>query len=480
MRIERSATPTSPAPLGLWDAVSIIVGIIVGAGILRAPAVVFQNASSPGQVLLVWVLCSVPALLGALCYAELASAYPRSGGEYVYLTRAYGPLSGFLFAWSQLSVIRPGGGIAIPAFVFAGAAASLWGLDPLAVVLVAALAVAGLTFVNVLGVTPGKLTINLLTVTKVLCLGGLIIAGLFWSHPRALAAAPVPEPVSFGATIQAFFVMMMAVIYTYDGWNEAAYVSREVRDSQRNLPRALILGVMLVTGIYLLVNAAYLVSLGFDGARAMGASPAVMLTETLGATGGQIMNVLIMISMLGALTGMIFTGARIFSEMGADHALFSPLARWSPRWHTPVWSLVVQAAISIAMIVGVGLLWRHKDGFDQLLKCTAPVFYLFFMLTGLALIVLRFKDPATPRPFRVPLYPLTPLLFTGWSGFMLVGSVLAAPQEALVGLSISLIGVPLYFLSLRLRRWEPAGPLAGPHHQCRQWAKELQGTNVED
>jgi amino acid transporter len=474
MRLERSATETSPAPLGLWDAVSIIVGIIIGAGILRTPAVVFQNASGPEAVVLVWLIGCVPSLLGALCYAELASAYPRSGGEYVYLSRAYGSMSGFLFGWSQLAVVRPGGGIAMLAYPLAAAAAALWGLEPGSALLLAALTIAALTLINILGVTPGKWTINLLTVTKVVCLGGIIAAGLCWSQPQTVSVSVPPQPpATFFARMSAFFVMMMAVIYSYDGWNEAVYVTREVRDNRRTLPRALILGVFLVTGIYVLVNVAYLVGLGFDGARAAGASPAAMLTQALGDTGGRVMNILIIISILGALTAMIFAGARIFSEMGSDHPLFAPLGWWSTRWQTPVYSLVVQAAISIAMVLGVGMLWRDKDGFDQLLKCTGPVFYLFFVLTGLALIVLRFKDPTAERPFRVPLYPLTPLLFCGWSGFMLVGSVVAAPQEALLGLSILLAGVPLYFLSRCLPAAGPKESLAGPHHQCRQWAKEL-------
>src|SRR5262249_35071330 len=206
-----------------------------------------------------------------------------------------------------------------------------------------------------------------------------------------------------------FFVMMLAVLYTYDGWNEAAYVSHEVRDGQRNVPRALILGTLTVTGIYLLINAAYLYGLGFEAARALGAGPADILKQTLGEAGGQAMNILVMICVLGALSGMIFTGARIFSEMGSDHRLFAPLGWWSARWQSPVWSLAVQAILSIAMVICVGAIWQTRDGFEALLKCTASVFWLFFLLAGISLFVLRWKDSDVERPFRVPLYPLTPL-----------------------------------------------------------------------
>jgi amino acid transporter len=273
--------------------------------------------------------------------------------------------------------------------------------------------------------------------------------------------------------------MMMFVLYAYDGWNEAAYVSREVRNGRRNLPLALILGTTAVTVIYLLVNAAYLAGLGFATVRATEAGAADILTRALGPRGGQVMSVLVMVTVLGALNGTIFTGARIFSEMGADHRLFAPLGRWSPRWQTPACSLWVQALLSICMVIGVGLVWHNKDGFSQILTCTAPVFWLFFLLTGISLFVLRWKDAGMERPFRVPLYPLTPLLFCGWSAFMLVGSLCDARQEALIGLAVLLAGVPLYLLS----RWLPSREnetLSGPHRLSRQWTKELQGSNAEE
>jgi amino acid transporter len=250
-----------------------------------------------------------------------------------------------------------------------------------------------------------------------------------------------------------------------------------VRDPRRNLPRALVLGTLAVTLIYLLVNLAYLAGLGFDGARAVGPTPAALLEPVLGTAGAGAMNALIMIAVLGAISGMIFTGARIFSEMGADHRLFAPLGWWSPRWRTPVWSLLFQALLSIGMVVGVSVVWRSRDGFNQLLRCSAPVFWLFFLLTGLALFVLRRRDRDVERPFRVPLYPLAPLLFCGWCGFMLYGSLREARSEALIGLALLLAGVPLYLLSRCLPASAP--PLAGPHCLSRQWSREFQGAKSE-
>jgi basic amino acid/polyamine antiporter, APA family len=463
-----------PARLSLWDTISIIVGIIVGVGIFQAPAVVFGAVSGPWQVLAVWSLGGVLSLLGALCFAELASTYPRSGGEYVYLTRAYGSGVGFLFAWAQLAVIRPGGGIAMPALIFAGAASQLWGLSPFSATLAAALAIALLTLINILGANPGKRTQNVLTLAKVLSLGGIVIAGFAWARPR-----PDTVAVASGEAVP-FVVMMMAVLYAYDGWNEAAYVSSEVSDRRRNLPLALILGTTAVAGLYLLINGAYLVGFGFDAAREFRVGPELILRQTLGPVGSQAMSVLVMVAVLGALTGMIFTGSRMFSELGADHRIFAPLGWWNPRLQTPVCSLLVQAAISIGMVLGVGLVWQERNGFNELLECTAPVLWLFFMLTGLALFVLRYREPNIERPFRVPLYPVVPLLFCGWSGFMLYGSVSDKPVEALIGLAIFLAGVPLWLVSRRLPRpLTPGGPVAGPHRRSWQWSVALQQSKAE-
>jgi amino acid transporter len=437
--------PATDARLGLWDTVSIIVGIIVGVGIYKAPADVFSFAHGPWQVLAIWAIGGVLSLLGALTFAELASTYPRSGGEYVYLTRAYGSPVGFLFAWAQLAVIRPGGGIAMPAYILAEAADRLWHLGSAGSVALAVLVIAGLTAINIMGATLGKRAQNLFTAAKVLSLAGIVAAGFLLVRPDYTDTALIAtQPFSF-------VVMMMAVMYAYDGWNEAAYVSAEVRERRRNLPLALMLGTALVTVIYLLVNAAYLVGFGLEMARARQVGAADILQQALGPIGGQAMDVVVILSVLGALTGMIFTGSRLFSELGADHRIFAPLGWWHPRLGTPVWSLAIQASISIVMVVGVHC-WQGKSGFDTLLKCTAPVLWLFFLMTALSLLVLRHMEPHVDRPFRVPLYPLVPLLFCGWCGFMLCGSLYDAPQEALVGLAILLAGVPLYLLSRRLDR----------------------------
>jgi amino acid transporter len=441
------------ARLGLWDTTSIIVGIIVGVGIYVTPSRIFAYASGPWQALGLWVLGGLLSLVGAFCYAELAAAYPRSGGEYVYLTKAYGRWMGFVFGWAQLVVIRPAGSIAVVAFGFAEYGARLGGLDfrvPAVAVSLAAAPLVVLTFVNLLGVYFGKRTQNALTALKVLGIVGILAAGFCW------ARAPVAEPAAARpATAAGLALGMMYVLWSYAGWQEAAYVAAEVRDRRRNLPLALILGTAAVTVLYLLVNLAYLAGLGFEGVVNSSAVAADVLGLALGEWGAAAMSLLVVISTLGALNGMLFTSSRIFAEMGADHPLLAPLGQWNRHWGVPACSLLVQGALSVGMVLLAGLGPSGKSGFDALVQGTAAMFWLFFLLTGVAVLVLRYRDPSAQRPFRVPLYPWTPLAFCAGCAAMLYGSVLAAPAESLVGAGILAVGLPLYLLSQRLRGRRP-------------------------
>jgi amino acid transporter len=460
-----------PAALGLWDVVAIIVGIVIGAGIYETPPLIFKQVSGPTQALAVWVVCGLLAFIGALCYAELATAYPRVGGDYVYLTRAFGPWLGFLFGWAQLAVILTGS-IGMLAYVFADYAVKL---GPVQVqgttfqlakeqgVYAALAAVAVLTVLNLLGLAFGKWAQNLLSLAKVLGLGGILVAGFLW--PAARTATPA---ASTGEPSLAFALVL--VFLTYGGWNDAAFVAAEMRDRHRNIPRALLLGVGLVTLLYVLVNAAYLWSLGFDAARRSEGIAADVLEQPLGVQGRQAMCVLVMVSALGAVNGLILSGARVYSSLGADHPVFAWLGRRSGRRKNPVGALVTQAVISLGMIAVVGtdggraaintaitdlglekLEWEGHGGFETLLKCTAPVFWLFFLLTGLSLFVLRERDGVESRPFRVPLYPYVPLIFCATCAYMLNSAIGYAGKFGLVGAGLLLVGLPLYELSRRLQ-----------------------------
>jgi basic amino acid/polyamine antiporter, APA family len=438
----RKDHPPIEAKLGLWDAISIIVGIIIGVGIFETPAVIFNDVPNVWVGLGVWLLGGGLALLGALCFAELATAYPRSGGEYVYLTRAFGPLAGYLFAWAQLAIIRPGS-IGAVAYVFALNADQVLGLGGSGVLVLACASIGLLTLINVLGVVLGAWTQNLLTLAKVVGLVALVVVGLAWGDPEHLRDNPAPSTTSWFATV------MIAVLWTYSGWHEAAYVVAEVKDRRRNLPLALIGGTMAVTLIYLLVNVAYIYALGFENVRSHGdASAAAILGLALPGYGVRLMAVLIIISALGAINGMIFTTARIYAEFGLDHRLFSPLSHWSRRLGTPARALVVQGVISLLLVAGVAMYeWAQQstNTFGTMLNFTAAVFWFFFLLTGAAFFMLRHIDHDLPRPFRVPLYPVIPLAFCSWCAYMTVGTIIEQPRVSLVGLGILLVGLPFYF-----------------------------------
>ena len=421
--------------LGLFDAVCIMVGIVIGVGIYESPPRVAANVSGPTSLLLVWALGGALAFVGALCYAELATTYPRSGGDYVYLTRAYGSWVGFLYGWAELLVIRTGS-IAAMAFVFSDYMTRLAPLGPRSPVVYAAIIVALLSLVNVLGVREGKWTQNALTVLKVLGLSVIALIGL-------LSPFDGTRQTGSAGSSGSFALAMIFVLWTYGGWNENAYVAAEIKAPQPNIPRSLLLGTGLVTLVYVGINWVFLYGLGFDKLRSSQAAAADLLAVTFGDAGARLMVIFVAVSALGAVNGQIFTGARIGYALGRDHPVMSRLGVWSPRFGTPAWALVVQAMITLALIVGFG----SRDGFETLVKYTAAVFWFFFLLTGVSLFVLRWKDRDRARPYSVVAYPVIPLLFCLSSAYMLYGSLSYAPLESLWGGAIVLSGLPLYWLS---------------------------------
>ena len=270
---------------------------------------------------------------------------------------------------------------------------------------------------------------------------------------------------------------MILVLYAYGGWNDAVFVAAEVRQPHRNMPRALIWGTLLITALYMLVNLALVRGLGFEGLRISRAPAADVLALLLGERGFAGMSLLVMASSLGAVSGLILTGSRVHASVGADHRIFSWLGRWNLRFNSPLYSLVAQASVSLLLIVGVGtaagrdtidfvltriglnpLPWtQYGGGFDTLVAGTAPVFWLFFLLSGISLIVLRRKDRDRQRPFTTPLYPVVPLIFILVSAYMLYTSLVYARQLCLLGIVPLLVGVPLYVISSRVDN-KVAGP----------------------
>jgi APA family basic amino acid/polyamine antiporter len=422
-----------PRPtLSLRDAVCLIVGTIVGVGIFRTPSVVAEHTGSAGVALLAWLAGGVVSLLGALCYAELSATYPNAGGDYHYLTRAFGRRSGFLFAWARLCVIQTGA-IVLLAFVLGDYASELFSLGPWSSALYAGLIVVLLTTTNVMGVRQGAATQNVLTTLEVAGILFIALTGLA-AAPAALPSTGGPPTVSSGA----FGLVMVFVLLTYGGWNEAAYLSGEVRDPGRTMARALVWSLALVTGLYLLVNWSFLATLGVAGVAGSKTVAADVVQQTLGPRGARLTGLLIVIAALTSINAAIFTGARSSYAVGRDFGALALLGRWNAVTRTPVNALLAQGVVALAL-VGLGALTRN--GFETMVEYTAPVFWLFLCLTGVSLMVLRRRDPARPRPFHVPLYPLTPVAFCVTSGYLVYSSLAYSGLGALVGVGVLLVGV---------------------------------------
>ena len=422
-------TPDSPSPdspssnaapkrqLTLFDSTAIIVGIIIGSGVYKTAPLIAGNVPGSLAVLGVWLAGGLFALIGSLCYAELATMYPAEGGDYVFLSRAYGRPMGLFFAWCELWIVRPGS-IGSLAYVFADYANEIFPLGQHALAIYAASAIAVLSSINILGVATGKWTQNLLTIAKVVGLLAVVAVGFLYQAPEASSPVIKSSPTNWG-------LAMILILYAYGGWNDMAYVSAEVRNPEKNIFRALILGTVAVTLIYVLVNAAFLHALGLDGLRGANAVAADVARLAAGDWGAKAVSVLVAVSALGAVSGMIFTGGRIYYAMGKEHRLFGLLGRWNPRLGTPAWSLATQGAITVAVVLGFGLTPGDKDarGFERMVYFAVPAFWLFLFLVSLSLIVLRFRDPERPRPHRALFYPLTPIVFAGSCLFMLHASV---------------------------------------------------------
>ena len=422
--------------LSLFDSTCIIVGIIIGVGIYETAPIVAASMGGWAGTMGIWLAGGLLAMTGALCYAELATAYPCEGGDYVYLSRAYGKLSGYLFGWSQLVIIRPGD-IALLAFVFARYAETLYAPFENSRLLYAVAAVAVLTAINIIGVKEGKWTQNVLTLIKALGLLAIVAAGML--VPGASATV---EPASF--TMGGLELALILVLFTFGGWNEMAYVAAEIKRPQKNIVRALVIGTSAVTVLYVLVNGAFLYALGYAKMASSNAVAVETVATVLPDMAGRAISILICISALGAVNGLRFTGARISYALGAEHSAFRGLGIWNGRLGTPVWALVTQGCLSMAIVIFAG-------SFIDTILYTAPVVWVFFFATGLSVFVLRRKEPRTLRPYKVTGYPVTTVIFCACCIFMLYSSVsyaLANKPKGIVSLSgVLLAGLIVYWFT---------------------------------
>lgn len=440
-------------------AISVIVGIVVGAGIFTLPSIVAGNVTSTAMLMGVWLAGGVISLIGALCYAELASAYPDAGGDYHFLHRAYGPNVGFLFAWARMTVIQPGS-IALLAFVIGDYATGALSLGPFSTAIYAALVVVLVTGINVMGMRTG--TAAQLISTGCVLLGLLLVTAAGFLGPASAPAAAAQGAT--GASTANLGVAMVLVLLTYGGWNEAAYLSAEIRN-RRGIVTALIVGIAIITAIYVLANAAMVHALGRSGMAGTQTLAADIMRNRFGEAGAWMLTGAVIFAALSTANATAMTGGRSNYALGRDFPLFASLGRWSDTRNTPVTALLVQGGIALALILfGVWMPSSEKSvsGLERMVQYTAPVFWTFFLLTGISLFVLRRREPNASRPFRVPLYPLTPLLFCAACAYVLQSSLFYYGKGALVGVAVLLAGVPLLVLARVMSsvRAQPAQPQA--------------------
>ena len=423
--------------LGLFSATMMVIGGIIGSGIFRNPAEVARIVPTPALTNIAWGMGAVIALIGAFVFAELGRRRPLAGGGYAYLREAFGPLAGFMYAWALLLVMTTGA-IAAVAMTFAGYAASLMGWPESVQPAVAVGSVLFLTGLNIFGVRPAAWTQNVFTVLKLAAIAMLIGAAFMAPAGVHVVATPGPQggPVQ-GGLILALGAALVPVLFAFGGWQQTNFVAEEIIDPERNLPWALIIGVIAVVAAYLLVNLAYLRTMGIVGLAASTAPAAETMGAVAGDAGRRIIAAGIVASTFGFLNVVILVTPRVYQAMARDGLFFASFARLHPKWRTPVAAILLQGAWAIV------LLFSNKYG--ELLDYVVFGDWIFFGLIAATLFVLRRRDGDAPITFKTPLHPVTTLLFIAAAVYVVVGSIAAHPGNAVRGTALLLIGVPIFF-----------------------------------
>jgi APA family basic amino acid/polyamine antiporter len=445
--------------LGLFTAASVVVANVVGSGIFTTSGYLARDLSNPVALLLVWLAGGILALAGALSYSELGAAMPEAGGEYVYLREAYSPLVGFLSGWMSL-FIAFSGAIASTALLFSHylshfipavepqairwsavwsaltawhSISALWQLVPpgigVAIGLVWVLAI-----VHITGLGPGGAVQRLLTSANIACIVLVVIAGF------ALGTGSVSHIRSGGPAVWgAFPVSLVFVMFAYSGWNAAAYLAGEIHDPGRTLPRALVLGTLVVAVLYLGLNCFYLYALPIDQMAGVAAVAERASVNAFGPVATHLVAVVVMLAIAGCTSAMVLAGPRVYYAMARDGVFPQSIAAVSPRFRTPARSIILQSVWTTILI----LFW---SSLERLIVYTGLALVVFSAMAVLAVFVLRVRRPDLPRPFRVPLYPVVPGLFVLASIWMAVFTLRGRPKESLLGLLTVAAGVPFYFL----------------------------------
>jgi APA family basic amino acid/polyamine antiporter len=419
----------------------LVVGGIIGSGIFLNPAIVAQRVGSARLIMLTWVLGAVIALLGAFIFAELGARRPAAGGGYVYLREAFGPLPAFLYGWALLLAIATGAAAAV-AVTFASYAAPLLGMGPAWEPWLAALAIALLSAVNAAGVRQGTVTQNVFTVLKLLAIAALVVSALV-APPLAVAAAPVA--ISATPLAVAIGTALVPVLFSYGGWQQANFVAEEMVDAERNLPRALGIGVLVVALVYVAVNLTYLRALGVPALAASRAPAADVMGAYFGPAGRRLIAAGIAVSTFGFLNLVILVTPRVYQAMARDGLFFARFAELHPRTRTPVAAIVVQGVWAIVLVL--------SGSYGQLLDYVTFADWIFFGVTAATLFVYRRRGGSEGPRYRAPFYPVSVVLFCAACLYVVAGAVASNPWNAARGTLLLVAGVPVFVFWSRRARW---------------------------
>lgn len=430
-----SRSPAATRKLNLFDAAMIASGAMIGSGIFMNPAESARFLTTSSQLLFVWAFGGVVAFLGGLCFAELGALFPQSGGQYIYMERAFAPGLGFLFGWTLFTTIQTGA-IAAVSITCARFIGAFLPMSDGATRLLAAGILWTLSIVNILGIRPGSVVQNVFTTLKILALLALIAIGIFWFKAPDLSLGPLfPGGVDL-KILSAMGLALMPALFSYGGWQNLNFVAGEVKNPARTLPLAIISGVSLVVAIYVLSNVVYVKALPLAGIASSTKLASDALQAMVGPVGAKFISLAIIVSTFGITNVFILTGARVVQVMAGRGAFFPRAAKVHPRFGTPVAAIVLQSAWASVLLL--------SNTYGQLLQYVTFGDWIFFGLTALALIVLRRKLPDAPRPYRAWGYPVVPLAFFVISAAVVANVFIASPGKSLIGSGIILAGLPLY------------------------------------
>jgi APA family basic amino acid/polyamine antiporter len=434
--------------LGLFDSVMIMVGIVVASGIFVTTGIMAKTIPSAGLILLAWLVGGLLTLAGALTFAELGAALPEAGGQYVYLHKAYGPLSGFLYGWVMFLVYNSGGVAAVAAafseyfgylFPIFSADKMIWSSSVISLTvgkLIGIIIILVLSLLNYLGLVLGKTIQNIFSMVKICAISGLIVLGFILGKGNAVDFSLNPMGMSFGSLMVGFGVALIAVSWAFDGWNNVNWVAGEIKNPKRTLPIALILGTLGITALYLAMNYLYLYALPMGELVGVIRVAEKATTALLGASTGLIISAAVVISTFSSMNGSILTGPRVYYAMAMDGLFFRSVSRVSPRFRTPGFGLLVQAVwICILVLSGT---------FEQLITFAMFTSIMFWIAATASVFTLRRKYPDLSRPYKTWGYPVVPALFIVASAGILINTIIEKPVESLAGIGLTLLGIPVY------------------------------------